>query len=87
VKKKQKIGVKKAYCCGIAWQHEMGETNTILYSTAKQCKQRCNCTNDCGIVEVEIRLKRWVVKQKPINKWRSSDRIYPKSIPPKQKID
>ena len=54
----------KAFMCGVAWQHELGETDVKTYGSAKDCENDQGCTKTCGIVEVEIRLKKWVKKQK-----------------------
>ena len=48
--------------CGIAFQHELGETDVKLYPTAKEMKKRHVGSEECGIAEVEIRFKRWVKK-------------------------
>ena len=53
---------KKGFMCGIAFQHELGETDVKLYPTAKEMKKRHVGSEECGIAEVEIRFKRWVKK-------------------------
>lgn len=54
---------KTAFMCGIALQHEVGETAVLLYPSPKALKKDHSCCDDeCGIAEVEVRLKRWVRK-------------------------
>lgn len=53
---------KKAFMCGVSFQHELGETDVRLFPTAKALKERLNCSDECGIAEVEVRFKRWVKK-------------------------
>jgi hypothetical protein len=57
------------YMCGVAWQHEAGETDVKIYASAAQCERREHCTKDCGIVKAEISLVKWIVPQKPISEW------------------
>lgn len=58
----------RAFICGIAWQHELGETDVRLYPTKetllKSEKKHFLCDQDCGIVEVEVKFVRWARKQK-----------------------
>ena len=53
---------KKGFLCGVAFQHELGETTVKVFPTAKSLEERKTCTDECGIAEVEIRFKRWVKK-------------------------
>jgi|APFre7841882654_1041346.scaffolds.fasta_scaffold71377_3 hypothetical protein len=57
----------KAFMCGIAWQHELGETDVRLYPSAKVMlsgpKGHVFCAKECGIVEVEVKFVRWVREQ------------------------
>lgn len=59
------------YMCGVAWQHEAGETDVEAYASAEQCRRHMRCTKDCGIVEAELSLVKWVVPQKPTRLWSS----------------
>lgn len=60
----KKSVTKKAYMCGVDFQHELNHPcMTPVYSTLKTIKQHRACINECGIVEVEIKVKRWVKKQ------------------------
>jgi hypothetical protein len=56
---------KKGYMCGIDWQHELCEVpdGTMVFGSVKMLKAVRNCTDECGIVEVEVRLVKWVKKQ------------------------
>ena len=54
---------RRGFVCGVAWQHELGLTDVKIYPTADACKAGAKCSKDCGIVEVEIALARWVVRQ------------------------
>ena len=56
---------KKSYVCGVDWQHEIGEgPNDIkLYSSLKVLKKERTCWKECGIVELDIRVKKWVEPQ------------------------
>ena len=63
----------KKYLCGIAFQHELGETDEIdIYDTLEEMKSSHKCWHSCGIVEIEIEFEShpenytyhtWVVKQ------------------------
>ena len=55
---------KKSYVCGVDWQHEIGECNDVtLYSSIKALKKARSCWPQCGIVELEIKVKKWVEPQ------------------------
>ena len=68
---KKKVS-KISYICGVDWQHEVGECNDVqLYSSIKALKKARTCWEECGIVELEIKVKKWVEPQnlfKNINK-------------------
>ena len=61
----KKVISKKSYVCGVDWQHEIGEgPNDIkLYSSLAVLKKERTCWKECGIVELDIRVKRWVEPQ------------------------
>ena len=66
--KKRKKGVKTLYSCGVDWQHEIGEASDLegkmpLYSSIKALKKARQCWEECGIVELELKLKTWVEPQ------------------------
>lgn len=55
---------KKAYVCGVDWQHEIGEVNDVkLYSSIEVLKEERTCWKECGIVELELSLVGWVEPQ------------------------
>lgn len=56
---------KKSYVCGVDWQHEIGEgpNDVKLYSSLEVLKKERTCWKECGIVELDIRVKRWVEPQ------------------------
>jgi hypothetical protein len=59
----EKEKIVKVYMCGVAWQHEIGNTPVKVHPSSKCLELDHKCTSECGIVEVEVRLKRWVLKQ------------------------
>lgn len=70
-----KSKTKTFYLCGVDWQHEIGEASDLegrqpLYSSVKGLKKKSPCWEECGIVKVEIKLVRWVVKQDLFGKYR-----------------
>lgn len=56
---------KKSYICGTDWLYEVGECSEVtLFSSVKALKKARQCWKECGIVELEIKNKKWVVKPK-----------------------
>jgi hypothetical protein len=58
---------KVGYVCGVAWQHKLGVPEMLgpacrLYNSAEELKKQ-GCVEECGAVEVEITLRRWVIPQ------------------------
>lgn len=56
------------YMCLVDFQCELGAAlggNTV-YPDAEDCRERRGCTDECGIIEVEIRCRRVV---QPGNRW------------------
>lgn len=55
------------YMCGIDWQHELGEAlgGTKVYASADdpELAKHGSRKYGCGVVEVEVRIRRWVVPQ------------------------
>ena len=51
--------------CGVDWEHELGEVpdHTKVYSSVKDLKRQRTCYKECGIVEVEVKLVKWVKDQ------------------------
>jgi hypothetical protein len=59
---------RKMYMCGVDWQHELCEAPDLegrapLYSSVEELKRLRTCWEECGIVEVEIQVTKWVQKQ------------------------
>ena len=44
------------YMCKTEYDHELLNGQTSLFSTIKELKEKMKCTDECGVVEVEIRL-------------------------------
>lgn len=53
------------YMCGVDWQHEIGCAmgGNRFYPSVKDAEENCKCVKSCGLVEVEVRFKRWVIEQ------------------------
>ena len=53
------------YTCGVDYQHELGEAYpfTEVYPSIEALKEQRNCWENCGIVELEITLVKWVEPQ------------------------
>lgn len=64
---KKAISNKKitVYCCGIDWQHELGEAlgGNKVYSSVKDLKKYHEHWEQCGIVQLEIKGIKWVEPQ------------------------
>jgi hypothetical protein len=57
--------IKKGFMCGIAFQHELENTDVDVYPTISLLKKsHSHACNECGIAEVEIIFKRWRKKPK-----------------------
>lgn len=59
---------RKLYACGVDWQHEIGEAPDLegkmpLYSSVEELKRKRTCWDECGIVEIELKVTKWVQKQ------------------------
>jgi hypothetical protein len=52
------------FMCKVDWDHELGEAlgGNIIYPSQADLVANKKCTDQCGMVEVEIRLKR-VIKE------------------------
>ena len=46
---------------GVDWEWHLGETNAMIYPTEEMAGHGHD-TTECGMVEVEVRLIRWVKK-------------------------
>lgn len=61
LKKKRKISV---FVCGVDFQHELGyASDIVVYPSVESFKKNRTCWEQCGIVELEVTLKRWVEPQ------------------------
>ncbi len=60
-----KLKTKKVYVCGVDWQHELGEVSdyTKVYSTVEDLKRQRSCWEECGIVELEVKMTKWMEPQ------------------------
>lgn len=57
---------QRGYICGIAWQHELAEdidNSVAVYTSADELRWKHQCSDECGIVEIEMREVRWVTPQ------------------------
>ena len=52
----------RGFMCRIDWDHEIGHAadGNRVYPSVRALKEFHNCAEDCGIVEVEVRLIRVV---------------------------
>lgn len=53
----------KVFTCGVDYQYELGETICITYASIESLKKNCTCWKECGIVELEVTLVKWVEPQ------------------------
>ncbi len=55
----------KVYTCGVDWQHELGEAagGNRVYASIGDLKRCKKCWDECGIVELEISLYKWIEPQ------------------------
>ena len=53
------------YMCAVDWQYELGEVNdyTKVYSSVEDLKRQRICWEQCGIVEVEVNMIKWIEPQ------------------------
>lgn len=58
-----------AYMCGVDFQHHLGEDvwPTKTYASVEALKASNKCWPQCGIVEVQVRVKSWVEPQDFLN--------------------
>jgi hypothetical protein len=57
--------VASVFMDGVDWQHEIEHAagGNRVYASAEDLKKNSKCWPQCGIVEVEVRLVRWVEDQ------------------------
>ena len=55
----------RSFMCGVDWQYHLDADalGTTLYPDEESLRDRRKCIDECGIVEVEVRLIRWVRPQ------------------------
>ena len=49
------------YMCKTDWDYEIGNGTVEVYDTIEQLKKERTCVAECGIVEVEVTLKRVIL--------------------------
>lgn len=49
--------------CGIDYQHHLTATGSQVYNSIKSLKKDRQCWVQCGIVKVELSIKKWIKKQ------------------------
>lgn len=60
----KKIRKVKVYVCGVDWQHEIGEASDVkMYASVADLKRSRTCWKSCGIVELEVKLSKWIEPQ------------------------
>lgn len=52
-----------AFMCKTDWDYEIGNGIVEVYDSIEQLKKKRSCVTECGIVEVEVTLKRVVTEQ------------------------
>jgi hypothetical protein len=56
--------IKKGFMCGVAFLDELENTDVKVFPSISSLKEsHSHACNGCGIVEVEIKIKRWRKKQ------------------------
>ena len=58
---------RKLYCCLTDWLHEVGEAPDLegrmpFFSSVEKLKAAKPCWEECGILEIDGSLVRWVAK-------------------------
>ena len=55
----------KVYTCGIDFQHEIGNaaSGNTIYASVEDLKKHRPCWKGCGIVELDLKLSKWIVEQ------------------------
>lgn len=53
------------YMCGVDWQHHTlsDSSGTVVYPSEDVLRNARSCIPQCGIVEVEMKVRRWVQNQ------------------------
>lgn len=50
------------YMCGVAFQHDI-EQDAEIFGSIEALLEKKQCTNQCGIVKVEVKVIEWVQEQ------------------------
>jgi len=82
--KKKKV---RAYMCATTFYYEFGEGDTgpyKIYDNLKDCRKKCECCKDCGIIELEI--KEVGYAQIPNRKWDLENAYYEPPIENNKKL-
>jgi hypothetical protein len=55
----------KVYTCGVDYQYELGEAcdGNRVFASVEDLKLHNKCWKQCGIVELEIKLIKWIEPQ------------------------
>lgn len=57
---------RKAYMCKTSFDHDLGNApKVLLYNSQQTLEDNTSCHHECGIVEVEVILKRVVREPQP----------------------
>jgi hypothetical protein len=53
------------YMCGVAWKYYTPHDarGTTVYGSRESLEHNCSCTKRCGILEIEMKVRSWVVPQ------------------------
>jgi hypothetical protein len=57
------LKMRVGYMCGVDWQHELVGADCKIYYSLAQLKRARTCWKECGIVKVEVSLKKWMCPQ------------------------
>lgn len=54
--------VVRGFMCGVDWEHEIGQNchGIAIYRSESDLRANRTCVDECGIVEVEVRIVRTV---------------------------
>jgi hypothetical protein len=71
------MDTKIVYIDGVDWQHEVGETDAVVWPSKKSVLKGTPCADKCGVVKCEIKLLEWV---HPQDLWGETETDKQKSI-------
>lgn len=57
--------VVRGFMCGVDWEHEIGQNchGIKIYRSEADLRADRTCVDECGVVEVEVRIVRTVAEQ------------------------